>query len=51
MLADKIDGYRRQEERLICEFKKHFNIEFIDHNVNKEGAGIVNWIERGHPRK
>ncbi|XP_020215472.1 D-cysteine desulfhydrase 2, mitochondrial isoform X2 [Cajanus cajan] len=49
MLADKIDGYRKQEERLISEFKKHFNIEFID--FNREGAGIVNWVERGRPRK
>ena len=36
MLADKIDGYRKQEERLLSEFKKHFNIEFIDHNVKRE---------------
>ncbi|KAL2332717.1 hypothetical protein Fmac_013930 [Flemingia macrophylla] len=45
MLADKIDAYRKQEERLISEFKKHFNFEFI------EGAGIVNWVERDRPRK
>ncbi|KAL5171156.1 D-cysteine desulfhydrase 2, mitochondrial [Glycine soja] len=51
MLADKIDGYRKQEERLLSEFKKHFNIEFIDHNVNREDAGIVNWVERGRRRK
>ncbi|KAK7306182.1 hypothetical protein VNO77_44108 [Canavalia gladiata] len=51
MLADKIDGYRKQEGRLISEFKKHFNIEFIDHNVNGENAGIVHWMERGRPRK
>lgn len=51
MLADKIDGYRKQEKRLISEFKKHFNTEFIDHNVNKEDAGIVHWVERGRPRK
>lgn len=51
MLADKIDGYRKQEKRLISEFKQHFNTEFIDHNVNKEGAGIVHWVERGRPRK
>ncbi|XP_061350270.1 D-cysteine desulfhydrase 2, mitochondrial-like isoform X2 [Gastrolobium bilobum] len=51
MLADKIDGYRKQEERLISEFKKHFNVEFIDHNIKRENAGIVHWVERGHPRK
>ncbi|KAI5406166.1 hypothetical protein KIW84_052780 [Lathyrus oleraceus] len=51
MLADKIDGYRKQEKHLISEFSKHFNDEFIDHDVNKEDAGIVNWVERDRPRK
>lgn len=51
MLADKIDGYRKQEERLTSEFKKHFNFEFSEHNLNREDAGIVHWVERGHPRK
>ncbi|KAK2443549.1 Pyridoxal-5'-phosphate-dependent enzyme family protein [Trifolium repens] len=51
MLADKIDGYRKQEKRLISEFNKHFNVEFIDHDVNKEDAGIVHWVERDRPRK
>ncbi|PNY08730.1 1-aminocyclopropane-1-carboxylate deaminase-like protein [Trifolium pratense] len=50
MLADKIDGYRKQEKRLISEFNKHFNVEFIDHDVNKD-AGIVHWVERERPRK
>ncbi|RHN69318.1 putative D-cysteine desulfhydrase [Medicago truncatula] len=50
MLADKIDGYRKQEKRLISEFNKHFNVEFIDHDVNKDD-GIVHWVERDHPRK
>ncbi|KAG5052876.1 hypothetical protein JHK87_005074 [Glycine soja] len=49
MLADKIDGNKKQE-RLLSEFKKHFDIEFIDHNVKREDAGIVNWVERGRPR-
>jgi hypothetical protein len=51
MLADKIDGYRKQEKRLISEFNKHFNVEFIDHDVNKEDARIVHWVERDRPRK
>ncbi|CAL5203762.1 unnamed protein product [Lathyrus oleraceus] len=51
MLADKIDGYRKQEKHLISEFSKHFNDEFIDHDINKEDAGIVNWVERDRPRK
>ncbi|XP_045818102.1 D-cysteine desulfhydrase 2, mitochondrial [Trifolium pratense] len=50
MLADKIDGYRKQEKRLISEFNKHFNVEFIDHDVKKD-AGIVHWVERERPRK
>ncbi|CAI8599570.1 unnamed protein product [Vicia faba] len=51
MLADKIDGYRKQEKNLIVEFSKHFNVEFLDHDVNKEDAGIVHWVERDRPRK
>ncbi|KAL5077948.1 hypothetical protein RYX36_016932 [Vicia faba] len=51
MLADKIDGYRKQEKHLIVEFSKHFNVEFLDHDVNKEDAGIVHWVERDRPRK
>ncbi|KAE9604797.1 hypothetical protein Lal_00011080 [Lupinus albus] len=51
MLADKIDGYRKQEEHLISEFKNHFNVEFSTHNEHSEDDGIVHWVERGHPRK
>ncbi|KAK4264985.1 hypothetical protein QN277_026096 [Acacia crassicarpa] len=51
MLADTIDAYREKEERLISEFKKHFNVQYIDHNVNKEDARIVHWVERSRPRK
>lgn len=51
MLADRIDGYRKQEERLISEFKNHFNVQFSAHNENREDAGIVHWVERAHPRK
>lgn len=51
MLADKIEGYRQQEGRLISEFKKHFNAQFSDHNVNREDAGIVHWVEHGRPRR
>ncbi|CAL0333122.1 unnamed protein product [Lupinus luteus] len=51
MLADRIDGYRKQEKRLISEFKNHFNVEFSTHNEHREDDGIVHWMERGHPRK
>ncbi|XP_057737748.1 D-cysteine desulfhydrase 2, mitochondrial [Arachis stenosperma] len=50
MLADKIDGYKQQEERLISEFQNHFNVQFSDHNINEDG-GIVYWVERGRPRR
>ncbi|KAL1289921.1 hypothetical protein AAHE18_20G092700 [Arachis hypogaea] len=50
MLADKIDGYKQQEDRLISEFQNHFNVQFSDHNINEDG-GIVYWVERGRPRR
>ncbi|MED6187214.1 hypothetical protein PIB30_074328 [Stylosanthes scabra] len=50
ILADKIEGYKQQEERLISEFQKHFNVQFSDHNINEDG-GIVYWVERGRPRR
>lgn len=51
MLAETIDVYREKEERLISEFKKHFNVPFIDHIVNKEDSRVVRWVERSRPRK
>ncbi|XP_028796399.1 D-cysteine desulfhydrase 2, mitochondrial-like isoform X2 [Neltuma alba] len=51
MLADTIDAYREKQERLVSEFKKHFNVQFIDHSANKEDARIVHWVERFRPRK
>lgn len=44
MLADTSEGYRKQEERLISEFCRCFNL----HITHK---GLVNWVERQHPRK
>lgn len=51
MLADTIDVYRQKEERLISEFKKHFNVEFTGHSENKADGGVVHWVEQCHPRK
>lgn len=51
MLADTIDVYRQKEERLVSEFKKHFDVQFIDRSVNTADARMVHWVERRHPRK
>ncbi|XP_038893330.1 D-cysteine desulfhydrase 2, mitochondrial isoform X3 [Benincasa hispida] len=51
MLADRIDGYKRQEKRLISEFRKHFGAP-VDLGKDEEvNGGIVNWVERFRPRK
>lgn len=50
MLADTIDGYRRQEKRLISDFKRHFGLQ-IDHCFDEIDRGLVHWVERCHPRK
>ncbi|KAL5552729.1 hypothetical protein UlMin_040130 [Ulmus minor] len=51
MLADTIDGYKQQEQRLISSFKSHFLFDFIDSKITEIDGGIVNWVERGCPRK
>lgn len=50
MLADRIDGYKRQEKRLISEFRKHFGYP-VDLSKNEVNGEIVNWVERFRPRK
>ncbi|XP_022966679.1 D-cysteine desulfhydrase 2, mitochondrial isoform X2 [Cucurbita maxima] len=50
MLADRIDGYKRQEKRLISEFKKHFGYP-VGLGEDEVNGGIVNWVERFRPRK
>ncbi|KAF5778181.1 putative D-cysteine desulfhydrase [Helianthus annuus] len=44
MLADTIEGYKKKEESLISELCLSFNLPMM-HN------GLVNWVERQHPRK
>ncbi|XP_016900174.1 D-cysteine desulfhydrase 2, mitochondrial isoform X3 [Cucumis melo] len=50
MLADRIDGYKRQEKRLISEFRKHFGAP-LDLDKDEVNGGIVNWVERLRQRK
>ncbi|KAF8399825.1 hypothetical protein HHK36_015697 [Tetracentron sinense] len=51
MLADTIDGYKKQEKRLISDFKRCCALHLIDHPLNGVDGGIVHWVERSHPRK
>lgn len=46
MLADTNEGYKKHEERLISELCRCFDLpSTITH------TGLVNWVERQHPRK
>ncbi|KAG9445524.1 hypothetical protein H6P81_011652 [Aristolochia fimbriata] len=49
MLADTIEGYKRQEERLISEFKRLYGLEYL--TLNGVTGGVVQWVERIRPRK
>ncbi|XP_031741182.1 D-cysteine desulfhydrase 2, mitochondrial isoform X2 [Cucumis sativus] len=51
MLADRIDGYKRQEKRLISEFRKHFDVPLDLGRDEEVNGGIVNWVERLRQRK
>ncbi|OMO81535.1 Tryptophan synthase beta subunit-like PLP-dependent enzymes superfamily [Corchorus olitorius] len=51
MLADTIDGYRKQERRLIFEFKKQFGFLLDTNKLNGVDDGIVHWVDRCRPRK
>ncbi|KAI3435140.1 uncharacterized protein J3R85_006369 [Psidium guajava] len=50
MLADTLDNYRERERRLISDFKRHFKFD-LDHALCEIDRGVVNWVERYHPRK
>ncbi|XP_030516774.1 D-cysteine desulfhydrase 2, mitochondrial isoform X6 [Rhodamnia argentea] len=50
MLADTLDNYRERERRLISDFKRHFRFD-LDHALREIDRGVVNWVERYHPRK
>lgn len=51
MLADNIDGYRKQEERLISEFQRCFAVPIVDQLLNRANVTLVHWLERSCPRK
>lgn len=51
MLADKNDGYRKQEQRLISEFCRCSSLPLIDQVLDGANGGIVCWVERNCPRK
>lgn len=51
MLADNIEGYKKQEEHLKFDFKKLFGLEHFDKALNGAGGDLVDWVERLHPRK
>ncbi|CAM8947615.1 unnamed protein product [Rhodiola kirilowii] len=51
MLADSTDGYRKKEKELISDFKQQFGLPATDSVLDKIDGGIVQWVERGYPRK
>ncbi|OVA17616.1 Tryptophan synthase beta subunit-like PLP-dependent enzymes superfamily [Macleaya cordata] len=51
MLADTIEGYKKQEKRLISDFKRFCGSQKVDNTLNGVHEGIVHWVERTNPRK
>ncbi|KAF3782002.1 D-cysteine desulfhydrase 2 [Nymphaea thermarum] len=51
MLADTIEGYKRQEKHLITEFMRCYGGDTLPLSSNVTAAGIVNWVKRFSPRK
>ncbi|XP_042500609.1 D-cysteine desulfhydrase 2, mitochondrial-like isoform X2 [Macadamia integrifolia] len=51
MLADSVEGYKKQEERLISDFKMYCVLHPSDHAFDGLDGGIVHWVERIHRRK
>ncbi|KAL6567873.1 hypothetical protein OROGR_001541 [Orobanche gracilis] len=50
MLADKIDGYRKREQKLISEFLRIPTFSSVGRALSGVNAGIVQWVERCLPR-
>lgn len=48
MLADTVDRYTAQEQKLISDFKKHYASDIIDAFLEDE---LVEWVDRASPRK
>lgn len=51
MLADTVERYKEKERGLISDFKNVIKFECPEETSHKDGDGIVNWVERLHPRK
>ncbi|KAL9677836.1 hypothetical protein QQ045_015672 [Rhodiola kirilowii] len=49
--ADSMDGYRKKEKELISDFKHQFGLPATDSVLDKIDGGIVQWVDRGYPRK
>ncbi|KAL9226376.1 hypothetical protein vseg_002198 [Gypsophila vaccaria] len=48
MLADTLEGYKKQEKRLISDFKRFYAADLSDNALMNE---LVHWVERKNPRK
>ncbi|KAI3844062.1 hypothetical protein MKW92_036332 [Papaver armeniacum] len=51
MLADTIEGYRKQEKRLISDFKRFCCSQEMAQSLNGDNNSIVHWVDRTNPRK
>ncbi|XP_026379373.1 D-cysteine desulfhydrase 2, mitochondrial-like [Papaver somniferum] len=51
MLADTIEGYRKQKKRLISDFKRFCCSQEMDQSLNGDSDSIVHWVDRTNPRK
>ncbi|KAK1269549.1 hypothetical protein QJS04_geneDACA006453 [Acorus gramineus] len=48
MLADDIEGYQRQEKRLVSDFTRLYGLDYVEPAVHGD---IVHWVNRIRPRK
>ncbi|XP_074309976.1 D-cysteine desulfhydrase 2, mitochondrial isoform X2 [Silene latifolia] len=48
MLADTVDGYKKQESRLISDFRKYYASDLTCNTSENE---LINWVDRETPRK
>ncbi|KAE9454166.1 hypothetical protein C3L33_13925, partial [Rhododendron williamsianum] len=44
MLADNIDGYQKQEERLVSEFQRCFMVPIVDQLLKRANGTLVHWF-------
>ncbi|KAH9606167.1 hypothetical protein KSS87_014482 [Heliosperma pusillum] len=48
MLADTVDGYKKQENHLISDFRRYYASDFTYNTSENE---LINWVDRETPRK